>query len=112
MGEMPILSGMVFCAAYRKKGKHLCPSHQIRNTVIEEQLLEGIRSIMAYVREHEDEFVRMVAKKSQEELSRSLRDSKREPEQTQARIRKLEISSSGSTRTTSRARSPTSGSAG
>ena len=63
MGEMPILSGMVFCAdcgsklyqvrgrnlpqseymvcaTYRKKGKHVCTSHQIRNSVIEEQLLE------------------------------------------------------------------------
>ena len=42
------------------------------------------------MREHEDEFVRMVTKKSQEELSRSLRDSKRELEQAQARIRKLD----------------------
>ena len=113
MGEMPILSGMVFCAdcgsklyqvrgrnlpqseymvcaTYRKKGKHICTSHQISNSVIEEQLLDGIRSITAYVREHEDEFVRMVTKKSQEELSRSLRDSKRELEQAQARIHKLD----------------------
>ena len=89
MGEMPVLSGMVFCAdcgsklyqvrgrklpqsgymvcaTYRKKGKDVCTSHQIRNSIIEEQILAGIRSITAYAREHEDEFVEMVTKKSQE----------------------------------------------
>lgn len=113
MGEMPILSGMVFCAdcgsklyqvrgrklpkseymvcaTYRKKGKDRCASHQIRNSVIEEQLLIGIKDITAYAREHEDEFVQMISKKSQDELNRSLRDSKRELEQAQIRIRKLD----------------------
>ncbi len=75
-------------------------------------LLEGIRSITAYMRNHEDEFVRMVTKKSQEELSRSLRDSKRELEQAQAVSASWTRSSNGSMRTTSRGRSPTNGSAG
>ena len=67
MGEMPILSGMVYCAdcgaklyqvrskgwkhdkkhmvcaTYRKKGKHICTSHQIRNVVIEELLLDDLQ---------------------------------------------------------------------
>ena len=114
MGEMPILSGMVFCAdcgaklyqvrhrgwtheqehmvcaTYRKKGKDVCPSHQIRNCVLEELLLDGIRSVTAFAREHEDEFVEMVAKKKRAEVDRSLRDGKRELEQSQARIRKLD----------------------
>lgn len=113
MGEMPILSGMVFCAdcgaklyqvrgrklpqseymvcaTYRKKGKEVCPSHQIRNSVIEELLLDAIRDITAYAREHEDEFVAMVMKKSKTETEKSLRDSKRELEQSQGRISKLD----------------------
>ena len=68
MGEMPTLSGMVFCAdcgaklyqvrgrnlpqseymvcaTYRKRGKEVCSSHQIRNSVIEEFLLDGIRNV-------------------------------------------------------------------
>ncbi len=113
MGEMPVLSGMVFCAdcraklyqvrgrklpqseymvcaTYRKKGKDVCPSHQIRNSVIEELLLDGIRNVTAYAREHEDEFVEMVAKKSKTELDRSLRNCKCELEQSQARIHKLD----------------------
>lgn len=113
MGEMPVLSGMVFCAdcgaklyqvrgrklpqseymvcaTYRKKGKDVCPSHQIRNCVIEELLLDGIRNVTAYAREHEDEFVEMITKKSKTELDKSLRESKRELEQSQARIHKLD----------------------
>ena len=113
MGEMPVLSGMVFCAdcgaklyqvrgrslpqseymvcaTYRKKGKEVCPSHQIRNCVLEELLLDGIRSVTAFAREHEDEFVEMVTKKKRAEVDRSLRDGKREMEQAQTRIRKLD----------------------
>lgn len=113
MGEMPVLSGMVYCAdcgaklyqvrgrklpqseymvcaTYRKKGKDVCPSHQIRNSVIEELLLDGIRNVTAYARKHEDEFVEMIMKKSKADLDKSLRDCKRELEQSQARIHKLD----------------------
>lgn len=114
MGEMPLLSGMVFCAdcgaklyqvrstkfrpgqeymvcaTYRKKGNDQCTSHQIRNSVIEEFLLDGIRSMTAYVREHEDEFVEMVTKLSKAETEKALRDEKRELEQAEARVHKLD----------------------
>ena len=113
MGEMPILSGMVFCADcgsklyqvrcrtmnqkeymvcanYRKKGKHTCTSHQIRNVVIEELLLDCIRNITALAREHEEDFVKMVTQKSQADLNRSQRDGKKELEQAHQRITKLD----------------------
>jgi uncharacterized Zn finger protein (UPF0148 family) len=113
MGEMPVLSGMVFCAdcgaklyqmrgrslpqseymvcaTYRKRGKEVCPSHQTRNSVIETLLIDGIRSVTSFAREHEDEFVEMVTKKKLAEVDRSLRDGKRELEQAQTRIRKLD----------------------
>lgn len=113
MGEMPMLSGMLYCAdcgaklyqvrhrgwtheqehfvcASYRKIKGGCTSHQIRNVVVEEILLDGIRGITAYAREHEDEFVQMVMKKSQSELNRSMREGKRELEQSMARIHKLD----------------------
>jgi len=113
LGEMPILSGMLFCAdcgakLYQVRGKGWehskeyfvcatyrkikggCSSHQIRNVVVEELLLDGIRSLTAYVREHEDEFVELVMSKSQAELNRSQRDGKRELEQSMQRISKLD----------------------
>lgn len=113
MGEMPILSGMLFCAdcgaklyqvrhrgwehdkeyfvcATYRKVKGGCSSHQIRNVVVEELLLDGIRQITAFAREHESEFVQMVASKTRTALDKSLRDNKRELEQSQARITKLD----------------------
>ena len=113
MGEMPILSGMMFCAdcenklyqvrgrgwehdkehfvcATYRKIKGGCSSHQIRNVVVEELLLDGIRRVSAYARDHEDEFVQMVTKKTRTDLDKSMRDGKRELEQSQARISKLD----------------------
>ena len=112
MGEMPILSGMIFCAdcgkkLYQVRGRSLpqkeymvcstyrkikggCSSHQIRNEVIEALLLDGIRNITAFAKEHEAEFVEILMKKSKAETDRSLRESKHELEQSQARITKLD----------------------
>src|SRR3712207_4418261 len=97
MGEMPLLSGMLYCAdcggkmyqcrcrgwehekeylvcsRYRKV-KGGCSSHQIRNVVVEEILLDSIRNITAFAREHEAEFVEMVTKKSQADLNKSQRE--------------------------------------
>lgn len=44
----------------------------------------------SFAREHEDDFVEMVTKKKRAEADRSLRDGKREMEQAQTRIRKLD----------------------
>ena len=113
MGEMPILSGMLFCAdcgnklyqvrhrgwehdkehfvcATYRKIKGGCSSHQIKNVVVEELLLDGIRRVTAFARDHEDEFVEMVTKKTRIELDKCMRDGKRELEQSQARIKKLD----------------------
>ena len=112
MGEMPVLSGMVFCAdcgkklyqvrgrvypkkefmvcsTYRKM-KGGCSSHQILNSDIETLVLDGIRTVTAYAREHEADFVELVTRKSQAELDRNLRECKRELEQAQARLLKLD----------------------
>ncbi len=114
MGEMPILSGMVYCAdcgskmyqvrsrnwtheqehmvcaTYRKRGKDQCVSHQIRNVDIENALLNGIQSITAYVRDHEDEFVQALMKKTKSEQERELKTARLSLEQAQARILKLD----------------------
>ena len=113
MGEMPALSGMVYCAdcghklyqvrgrclpqseymvcaTYRKKGKSVCPSHQIRNSVIEQLLLEDLQRVTAYARNHEDEFLRLVTRNSEKALDRKPRDCRKEYEQAKARIAKLD----------------------
>lgn len=113
MGEMPILSGMLFCAdceaklyqvrhrgwthdkehfvcATYRKVKGGCSSHQIRNVVVEDLLLDGIRNITAFARDHEDEFVQMVTDKTRAEVNKNLRDARKELEQAELRIKKLD----------------------
>lgn len=115
LGEMPILSGMVYCAdcgaklyqvrskdwnhdkeymvcaTYRKRGKHNCTSHQIRNIDIEKALLYMIQQVTAFARDYEDEFVELVAKNKNKELERKIRESKKELEQSISRVSKIDL---------------------
>ncbi len=84
IGGMPILSGMLFCAdcgaklyqvrargwkheqeyftcASYRKGQGLCSPHQIHNVQVEEILLRQLKSITAYARSHEMQFVELEA---------------------------------------------------
>lgn len=113
MGEMPILSGMLFCAdcgaklyqvrargwtheqehfvcATYRKVKGGCSSHQIHNVQVEEILLRELHRITAYAREHESEFIELVTKQSEKNLNHQLRDSHKELEQAKSRIAKLD----------------------
>lgn len=113
MGEMPILSGMLYCAdcgaklyqvrakgwtheqehfvcATYRKVKGSCSSHQIHNVQVEEILLRELHRITAYAREHEHEFIELVTKQSEKDLNRQLRDSHKELEQAKSRIAKLD----------------------
>lgn len=114
MGEMPILSGMIYCAdcgckmyqvrargwehdkehmvcsTYRKRGKNNCVSHQIRNVVVEQLLLQDLQRVTSFAREHEDEFLQLITSNSERELNKELKDSHKEYEQAKARINKLD----------------------
>ena len=78
------------CATYRKKGKELCCSHQIRNVVIEEILLAQLKEVTVYARDHESEFVQMITKSSAKAAEKEIRNSRKEYEQAKARISKLD----------------------
>lgn len=113
LGEMPALSGMLYCAdcgaklyqvrgkgwshdkeyfvcaSYRKqKGK--CTSHQIKNIQVEEILLREIRKVTAFAKDHEEEFVDLVLKKKTSELNQVLRSQKKELDDSKNRIVKLD----------------------
>ena len=61
------------------------------NSIINQKAMpDSIRSMTTYVREHEDEFVEMVTKLSKAEAEKALRDEKRELEQAEARVHKLD----------------------
>ena len=113
LGNMGILSGMMFCAdcgnkLYQFRGKgwehdkeyFVCAtyrkvkggysSHQIRNVVVERLLLQDLHRVTAFAREHEDDFLQLITNNSEKELNRELKDSRKEYEQAKARINKLD----------------------
>jgi len=112
LGEMPVLSGMLFCSdcggklfqcrckgwsheqeyfncsTYRMhKG---CTSHQIHNVQVEAILLHEINTMLQFSKEREAELVKVVMHHSEKDVSRQLRESNKELEQAQARIAKLD----------------------
>ena len=109
LGEMGILSGMMFCAdcgaklyqvrgqgwprekeyfvcATYRKIKGGCTSHQIRNVVVEQLVLEDLRKVLRFAKEHEPEFIQLVMKNSEKELNKELKQNQKDYEQAQARI--------------------------
>ena len=113
LGEMYILSGMLFCAdceakLYQVRGKNWplekeyfvcatyrnvkggCTSHQIRNVVVEQLVLEDLRKVLRFSKEHEAEFIQLVMKNSEKVLAQELKQNQKEYEQAKARIATLD----------------------
>ena len=78
------------CSTYHQDREKCC-SHQIRNVVVEKLLLEDLQHITAYAREHEESFVQIVNSTSSKALDKELRNSRREHEKAQNRIKQLDI---------------------
>ena len=113
MGEMPVLSGMLYCAdcgkklyvcrtkslqpesyyyccsTYRKR-QGLCSAHQIRIKIIDEIVLEDIKCHIEFAKEHEDEFMKLVSSESTANITKSLNLLNKELNASKARIEKLD----------------------
>jgi len=113
LGEMGILSGMMFCAdcgkkLYQVRGKTIpkerehfvcstyrkvkggCSSHQIRNIIVEELLLEDLQKIVAFAKNHEAEFVKLVMNKTEKNLLKEQRQNQKELDEAVNRISALD----------------------
>lgn len=109
MGEMGMLSGMMYCAdcgaklyqvrangwtrdkehfvcATYRKVKGGCSSHQIRNVVVEQLITEDLRKVLAFAKEREEEFIETVTSNSEKERAKELRQVQKEYDQAQTRI--------------------------
>src|SRR5690625_605869 len=113
LGPMSVLSGMMFCAdcgaklyqvrgkripkhleyfvcaTYRKE-KGMCTSHRIRNQVVEQLLLEDLKRITAFAKNHEEEFTQVVFNQFEQELSQKQRKDERTFEEVKARMKSLD----------------------
>ena len=113
MGEMPVLSGMLYCAdcgkklyvcrtkslqpesyyyccsTYRKR-QGLCSAHQIRIKIIDAIVLEDIKRHIEFAKEHEDEFVKLVSSETIASLTKTVNRLSKELNASRARVEKLD----------------------
>ena len=113
MGEMPMFSGLLYCAdcgrklSFHRKAdepaeKHHylcenyrsntanCTMHYIRNVVVERIVLENLKEVIQYVSNYEDEFVQMIMDSDMRQRNRELAQKKKRLAETQKRIGELD----------------------
>ena len=114
MGEMGMFSGMMYCAdcgsimyqcratgfrrdqeyyicsGYRK-GKDVCgETHSIRTVILEELILDNLREIVSFARQHKERFVQMVMDMDLKERNKGLAKKKRTLSEAEKRIAELD----------------------
>lgn len=114
MGEMGMFSGMMYCAdcgailyqcratGFRKdqeyyicsgyrKGKDVCGTpHSIRTVILEELVLQNLREIVSFARDHEDRFVQMVMDTDMKQRNKDLAKKKKLLADAEKRIVELD----------------------
>ena len=113
MGEMPALSGMLFCAdcgaklyqvrhrgwehdkehfvcATYRKVKGGCSSHQIKNVTVERLLLGHIRKLITFILEDEERFEKLVIRQSKRETEKLVKNYESELREAQNRLIKID----------------------
>ena len=113
MGEMPMFSGLLYCAdcgrklSFHRKAdepaeKHHylcenyrsntanCTMHYIRNVVVERIVLENLKEVIQYVSNYEDEFVQMIMDSDMRQRNRELAQKKKRLAEIQKRIGDLD----------------------
>lgn len=77
------------CAGYEKRTTD-CSCHYIRVQILEQIVLENLKSVTAFARNDPDEFYAMAAKNGEAEAKKFMMESEREKEQLSARVAQLD----------------------
>ena len=77
------------CGAYRKRTTS-CTAHYIRTVVLEKLVLEDIRRVSAYAKDHEDEFVEMVMARTMTRAQKEISAKKKDMDKSKRRISELD----------------------
>lgn len=80
-----------YCGRYRAYSqKDSCTSHIVRADVVEELLLQNIRAVVAFVRECENEFVKLVSSSTDTEQGKQIKALNKSIAKAQKRLTELE----------------------
>jgi len=114
MGDMGPLNGLIYCAdcnaklnlmratsmpheyficsAYRSSGvRRKCTRHSIRRDELEQLILEDLRIVVDFVKNREDEFVRLMRNSSQKAAERTTKIKRNEHAKAEERIAALDV---------------------
>ena len=86
--------GSYSCSRYRKDVQYqegrACTCHFIREVVLEQLVLEELRDLLAFISQHEKQFVRLVMDKSKQEQARDASSKKRAAAKHRRRIAEID----------------------
>lgn len=77
------------CSTYKKKGKETCSAHYIRETQLAEIILDDLRRVTHYARQHEILFAKHITQKNGAEIRREIAQTERELESLKRRDTEL-----------------------
>ena len=113
MGEMSVLSGMLYCAdcgqkmylcrcttmkqaeyfncsSYRKRKKMTCSSHQITVHAVTGMIKDDLRYTIRFAQDNKEEFLELLKRRSDAKTKRELNQSLKEVAEMEARIKELD----------------------
>ncbi len=83
-------NGYLVCSSYRKHQKRNCTSHRIRLDHLEEIVLNDLRKVCGYVKNHEKEFIEHYFNESQKQKLQTQMSVKREYARIEKRIKEID----------------------
>lgn len=86
---MDAVKNNFMCSVYKKKGKEKCSAHYIRETQLAAILLDDLRRVTHYARQHETLFAKHITQKNSEEIRREIIRVERELESLKRRDTEL-----------------------